>query len=94
MATFDLQHFYETRQELAMRNGSIYAQRGLARIRELVREEQVKQAREREQEAAKAKKHQLRKLTKLLKTMIKQKEETNGLLTKTISSNLWIRYTK
>ena len=64
METFDLQHFYETRQELAMRNGSIYAQRGLARIRELVREEQVKQAREREEEAAKSKKTSAKKAAK------------------------------
>lgn len=42
MATFDLQHFFETRQELASRTGSLYAQREVANIRESLREEQLK----------------------------------------------------
>lgn len=46
MATFDLQHFFETRQELASRSGSIYAQRAVAAIRESLRVKQLKAAEE------------------------------------------------
>lgn len=46
MATFDLQHFFETRQELASRSGSIYAQRAIAEMREALRVKQLDKVKE------------------------------------------------
>lgn len=73
MATFDLQHFFETRQELASRSGSIYAQRAVAAIRESLRAKQATVA----EEQPKAAKEQPTKVVE--KTAKKaQKAESEG----------------